>query len=105
MSACLFAVIDHTSLCTSLMVKIDSLNSLIVISVGSSSHVCDVFQVNLPLQGNVQELQGGKEWLNAVSEAMAFEREHPAWFEEKFGRLVDTSDKDKPDYDTQVGCD
>ncbi|XP_070186797.1 uncharacterized protein [Littorina saxatilis] len=61
--------------------------------------------VNLPLQGNVQELQGGKEWLNAVSEAMAFEREHPAWFEEKFGRLVDTSDKDKPDYDTQVGCD
>ncbi|XP_070186799.1 uncharacterized protein [Littorina saxatilis] len=58
--------------------------------------------VNLPLQGNVQELQGGKEWLNAVSEAMAFECEHPAWFEEKFGRLVDTSGKDKPDYDTQV---
>ncbi|KAK7112574.1 uncharacterized protein [Littorina saxatilis] len=59
-------------------------------------------KVNLPLrQGNVKELQGGREWLAAVSESRAFERQHPAWFEEKFRTPFDMSDKGKPTFRTQ----
>ena len=62
----------------------------------------------LPLQGNVEELQGGREWLSAVREAQAFEELHPDWFQHKFGQPVDiavpTSD-DKPAYSTQFSED
>lgn len=55
--------------------------------------------MNLPLQGNVEELAGGKEWLSAVQEAKAFERSNPGWFDQKFGKRTEISSK--PGYTTQ----
>ncbi|KAK7112577.1 hypothetical protein V1264_012012 [Littorina saxatilis] len=51
--------------------------------VGSTMNLS---KVNLPLQGNVDELNGGQEWLSAVEECKAFERANPRWFAETFGR-------------------
>ncbi|XP_070186805.1 uncharacterized protein [Littorina saxatilis] len=56
---------------------------------GLDENSMDLSRVNLPLLGNVEELEGGKEWLTAVHESRTFEQDHPDWFEEKFGRPVD----------------
>ena len=53
----------------------------------------------MPLQGNVGELEGGKEWLSAVWEARDFERLNPGWFEQKFGKPTEIIFK--PAYDKQ----
>lgn len=47
----------------------------------------------------MEELAGGKEWLNAVRAAMDFERLDRRWFEQKFGKPTEIGFK--PDYTKQ----
>ncbi|KAL8602796.1 hypothetical protein ACOMHN_055179 [Nucella lapillus] len=54
----------------------------------------DLSQVNLPLKGNVEELAGGIEWLEAVQQAKMYEHNNPSWFEEKFVRGYRTNSDD-----------
>ncbi|KAL8602795.1 hypothetical protein ACOMHN_055178 [Nucella lapillus] len=63
----------------------------------------DLSQVNLPLKGNLEELAGGIEWLEAVQQAKMYEHNNPSWFEEKFGEATELYPltQPKPDYTKQ----
>ncbi|XP_076445886.1 uncharacterized protein LOC143283523 [Babylonia areolata] len=70
---------------------------------GLDKNRMDLSQVNLPLQGNIEELEGGQEWLSAVKEGERYEQLNPRWFEQKFGQPTELFplSRLKPDFITQ----
>ncbi|XP_076445896.1 uncharacterized protein LOC143283534 [Babylonia areolata] len=74
---------------------------------GLDKNRMDLSQVNLPLQGNIEELEGGQEWLSAVKEAEQYEQLNPRWFEQKFGQPTELFplSRLKPDFITQESKD